>query len=209
MKEFLASFAKKIFHPLLMPLYGMALPFLYTDVYFVSISQSLRFFLLIAAATFILPVTSQIFLTLIKERWTQANERLLQLIPYAISALGSLLLIYFFSRIGVPLWYLSLLLASMIVILATMVLNFFWNISQILLGIGGILGAMMCICYFVKGENPFVLFIFLFLAGGFIGSLQLSSGKYNKRQVYAGFLTGWFLGFGTVFSSLYLFYLLN
>jgi hypothetical protein len=209
MKEFLASFVEKIFHPLLMPLYGMALPFLYTDVYFVSLSQSFRFFLLIATATFILPTMIDIFLQMAKEKWSRPNQAVLRLIPYIVSALFALFLIYFFSRIGVPLWYLGLLLASTVVVLATAIFSFFGNVSQILLGIGGILGAMMCVCYFVKGENPFVLFIFLFLAGGLVGSLQLSSGKYSKAQVYVGFLAGWLLSFATVFLSLYLFYLLN
>lgn len=209
MKEFLTSLVEKIFHPLLMPLFGMALPFLYTDVYFVSLSQSLRFFLLIATATYVLPVTIGIFLNLAKEKWTRPSEPVLRLIPYALSVLFTLFLIYFFSRIGVPLWYLSLLLASMVVVLVTAVLNFFWNVSQISLGMGGLLGATMCVCYFVKGENPFILFIFLFLAGGLVGSLQLSSGKHSKSQVYAGFLIGWPLSFATVFLSLYLVYLLN
>jgi hypothetical protein len=209
MKEFLASLVEKIFHPLLMPLYGMALPFLYTDVYFVSISQSFRFFLLIATATFILPITTAIFLRMAKERWPHLSQAVLRLIPYIVSALFTLFLIYFFFQIGVPLWYLGLLLASMVVILATAILNFFWKVSQILLGIGGILGATMCVCYFVKGENPFVLFIFLFLAGGLVGSLQLSSGKYSKIQVYVAFLTGWILSFASVFLFLYLIYLLN
>ncbi|MBP1618071.1 MAG: putative rane protein [Bacteroidetes bacterium] len=209
MKEFLASLVEKIFHPLLMPLYGMALPFLYTDVYFVSISQSFRFFLLIATATFILPITTDIFLRMAKERWPHLSQAVLRLIPYIVSALFTLFLIYFFFQIGVPLWYLGLLLASMVVILATAILNFFWKVSQILLGIGGILGATMCVCYFVKGENPFVLFIFLFLAGGLVGSLQLSSGKYSKIQVYVAFLTGWILSFASVFLFLYLIYLLN
>ncbi|OJU55972.1 MAG: hypothetical protein BGN96_15210 [Bacteroidales bacterium 45-6] len=209
MKEFLSSFVEKIFHPLLMPLYGMALPFLYTDVYFVSISQSFRFFLLIATATFILPTMIDIFIRLAKGKWSLANKPALALVPYAVSALGSLLLLYFFFRIGLPLWYLSLLLAPMVVILATIVLHYFWNASQILLGIGGILGSMMCVCYFVKGENPFILFIFLFLAGGFVGSFQLSSGKHSKTQVYGSFVVGWFLAFATVFLSIYLFYLLH
>lgn len=207
MKKLLVNVIEKGFHPLLMPLYGTLLPFLYTDLYFLNKLQCLRFFLLIASTSFILPIMAEIFLRLTNKSWFQLQEKRLYMLPYALSVLLTTSLLFLFLRIGVPFWYIGLLLSSVIVLFVTTVIGYSWNISKILLGIGGILGSMMSICYFIKGVNPFVLFIFIFIIAGFIGSLQLATEKHSKPQVYFGFLLGFLLGFLSLFLSIYLFYL--
>ncbi len=209
MKEFLSNFIEKIFHPLLMPFYALILPFFYADVYFVNSSQSFRFFLLIATSTFILPALSELFLRMVNGKWFHLSERALHLIPYVVSVVLSLYLIYFFIQVRIPFWFVSLLFASTVVVLATAIISYYWNISIVLFGLGGLLGSMMGVCYFAKGANPFMLFIFIFILSGAIGSLQLAFEKHTKAQVYVGFLGGWLLAFISVILSFYIYFLVR
>lgn len=209
MKEYLSELTTKILHPLLMPFYAAILPFLYADIYFVTFKQSLYFFLLVATFIVILPALTGLFLRLTNGKWITLEKKALELIPEIISALLSIYLVLFLSKLGIPLWFNCLILASATTLFATGIINYFWNISKTLAGLGGILGSMMSVCYFMKGLNPSTLFIVLFIVSGFVGSCQLATNKHDKTQVYIGFAGGWLLSFASVLLSILVFYLVE
>lgn len=203
MKKLATDILEAVFHPLLMPLYGALLPFLYSDLYFLNKTQGFLFFLLIAVASFILPMLMKLFFATTNKSWFHLSDKQLELIPYTISVPLTVSVIVVFYRMGVPLWYVGLLFASVVVVFLTAITAYFWNISKALFGMGGVLGAMMCVCYFLKGVNPFVLFIFIVIAVGLLASLQLATGRHDKKQVYFGFLGGWLVGFASILLPIY------
>lgn len=203
MTKLLQHLSEKAFQPLLMPLYASILPFFYSDIYFVRLFQSFRFLLLVAIAAYVFPA---LLAKLARQIYKNDphSEGGTQFLPYICSFIFLSILLFYFSRLGMPIWYISLLVASSIVLLITGIFRIYKNMSGHLAGIGGLLGSTMGICYFIKGENPFMLFIFMFLVAGLLASLQLSSQKYTTRQVYGGFITGWLVAFVSSFLFLYI-----
>jgi membrane-associated phospholipid phosphatase len=69
------------------------------------------------------------------------------------------------------------------------------------LGIGGLSGGMMSVCFNVKGINPFVLFVILFLLAGFLAVARLRLNRETSSQVYTGFIAGFLLAYLCVWLS--------
>ena len=180
-----------ILHPIFMGVYGIILLFLYTDFNIIFARQFFRFISPVLFLTCIIPASSIYFLKkagLIKDySLTEKNDRL---IPYFLSFLSYALLVYYFNSAGLYMWFISTLVAPMILIAVTAIINIFWKISAHMIGIGGLIGCTLSVCYNVKGINPFILFIILFILAGCLGVARLVLKKHTPAQVYIGFLVG-------------------
>jgi hypothetical protein len=208
MKEISLRIANAAFNPLLMPFYAAILPFIYADIHFISLYQNIRFLSIIFIVTYTVPMLLGYAYKMANGKLFHLNEHTQHLVTYLSAVFFNIALIYYLSRLGIPAWYLGILMATTILILAAALILVYWNISEQMLSIGGIIGATMCACYFAKGVNPFVLFIFLFLIAGLVGVSQLASGRKNQAQVYAGFISGLGISFGSVLLFLYFVYVL-
>ncbi|MDH6307257.1 membrane-associated phospholipid phosphatase [Dysgonomonas sp. PFB1-18] len=193
-----------ILHPLLMGAYGVALLFLYTDFNLLFAGQFFRFMSPVIFFTCIVPITGIYFLKkagLINSyRLTERQDRLL---PYIITFFAYALLIYYFYAAKLYIWFLSTLIAPLILIIITAIINGFWKISAHMVGIGGLIGCTLSVCYNVKGVNPFFLFIILFILAGCLGVSRLILGRHTPAQVYAGFLLGFAVSYICVWIGAY------
>lgn len=180
-----------VLHPIFMGVYGIILLFLYTDFNIIFARQFFRFISPVLFLTCIIPASSIYFLQkagLIKDySLSDKNDRL---IPYILSFLSYALLVYYFNSAGLYMWFISTLVAPMILIAVTAIINIFWKISAHMVGIGGLIGCTLSVCYNVKGINPFILFIILFILAGCLGVARLILKKHTQAQVYIGFLVG-------------------
>ena len=64
-----------------------------------------------------------------------------------------------------------------------------WKISIHMLGIGGVIGAIIGISQRFQFDHS-ILLIALILFAGLIGYSRLKTNSHNFRQVYAGFIVG-------------------
>jgi len=193
-----------ILHPLLMGAYGVALLFLYTDFNLLFAGQFIRFISPVVFFTCIVPLTGIYFLRkagLIESyKLTERQDRLL---PYIIVFFAYVLLIYYFYAAKLYVWFLSTLVAPLILVVITAIINGFWKISAHMVGIGCLIGCTLSVCYNVKGVNPFFLFIILFILAGCLGVSRLALGRHTPAQVYAGFLLGLIVSYICVWIGAY------
>lgn len=80
------------------------------------------------------------------------------------------------------------------------IITFFWKISAHMMSMGGLIGAVLTISYYVLGTNPYVLFIILFILAGCLGTSRLILQRHTPAQVYIGF------GAGLIISIIYILY---
>ena len=193
-----------ILHPMLMGVYGVVLLFLYTDFRLIFANQFIRFVSPVFFLTFFVPLSSMYFLRkagLIKDyELTDKRDRFL---PYLTVFLAYLLLIYYFHSAKLYIWFLSTLAAPVILIVIAAVVNIRWKISAHMMGIGGLIGCTLSVCYHVKGLNPFVLFIILFILAGCLGVARLMLKRHTPAQVYTGFLIGLVVSYLCVWVGAY------
>lgn len=190
----IARFISVVLHPLFMSVYCICLLFLYTDFGYVFYGQFFRFLLPICIATILIPVDLLIlmkYIGFIKDY--EISDRRERFLPFIGILCSYILLFLYFQHAELYAWFLSLCLAACILLTALAIITNWWNISAHMASFGGLIGGFMAVCYFVKGSNPYVLFIVLFILAGFLGTARLINGKYTPAQVYTAFLLGFFL----------------
>jgi len=200
----LAKVISAVLQPLLMPLYSIALLFVYTNFYHVYAGQVFRFLLPVFTFTFLFPVMFIFFLWrlgYIKDfGLTEKNERFF---PYIVFIVANLSLTYFFFSAGLYIWFLALVLAPAIIALVGLIINFFCKISAHMMGIGGLIGGVLSVCFNVKGVNPVLLIIILFALAGCLGVSRLYLRKSRPVEVYLGFFVGFLLAYAIVFVAVF------
>ena len=185
-----------VFQPLLMPTYGVMLLFMYT--YF-GVAFSNRFWHIVTPVmlfSFIIPgiliylllkigLISDLSLKVRKERFY----------PYFITLLSYSAMVVFYYTAQMPVWFLMMMAGSIAIMIIAILITLFWKISAHMFGVGGLVGGVMSVCYYVEHSNPYWLFIGLFILAGAIGTSRLILKRHTLLQVIAGFLLGFSVAF--------------
>jgi len=189
-----ARFISVAFHPLLMATYGCLLLFfgMSNSIYFIftPLKVKLIMTLMVFAFTFLLPVLN--LLVLLKLRYISSihienrRERVFPMLLTAICYFGLFYMIYEFN-----IWpaIKIFVLGGGICITLGALISTRWQISAHSIGVGGLLGAMLAISYFVQIPMFGTLTAVILLAG-IIGFARLRLQAHTPSQVYSGFFLG-------------------
>ena len=183
-----------------MPIYSVALLFVYTTHFkFIYASQFLTFLIPTVLFTFLIPgVLIYIMLRIGMISDLTLLKRRDRFAPYAVTMLCFAFLIYYFYSLGLPLWFLMMLVAPIITMVLASIITLWWKISAHMFGVSSLIGGVMSISYFVEKSNPYILFIILFVIAGLVGVSRLILRRHTPNQVYAGFLLGFIVSFTCV-----------
>lgn len=204
MKSF-ANIISYLFHPLLMATYGCLLVlFGLTDtIYFLFTPLKLKLVLTLTifAFTFLLPVLNLLILYKLNYvsslKIEEQGERTFPLIMTALCYFGLFYMIYDFN-----IWpaVKLFILGGGICILFTAIINVWWKISAHMMGIGGLFGVLLAICYYM--QMPVLTAISLcLLVAGCIGFARLYLKSHTPSQVYVGFILGSIVQFSLFFLA--------
>ncbi|MBF6596932.1 MAG: hypothetical protein ITF98_09095 [Fermentimonas sp.] len=185
-----------VFQPLLMPTYGVMLLFMYT--YF-GVAYSNKFWHIVTPImlfSFAIPgiliylllrigLISDLSLKVRKERFY----------PYFITLLSYSAMVVFYYKAQMPTWFITMMAGSIAIMIIAILITLVWKISAHMFGVGGLLGGVMSVCYYVEHSNPYWLFIGLFLLAGSVGTSRLILKRHTLSQVIAGFLLGFSVAF--------------
>lgn len=204
--KLLANIISAVFHPLLMITYGalLALTHTFLAIYPLSVKG-----MILGAVFFSTALVPGLFILLLVKTGSahdlELTDRRERLLPYLILVTSNMACLFFLYKMRMPFWILSQLMAVIAALLAALCINFFWKISAHMLGIGGLLGAIMGICR-VQHTDPYWLFIAGFLAAGLLGVSRIWLKRHTPMQVYAGFALGFAFTFTASFAGyIYLF----
>ena len=185
-----------VFQPLLMPTYGVMLLFMYT--YF-GVAYSNRFWHVVTPImlfSFVIPgiliylllrigLISDLSLKVRKERFY----------PYFITLLSYSAMVIFYYKAQMPTWFITMMAGSIAIMIIAILITLVWKISAHMFGVGGLVGGVMSVCYYVEHSNPYWLFIGLFILAGSVGTSRLILKRHTLAQVIAGFLLGFSVAF--------------
>ena len=179
-------------HPLFMPLYAFGL-LIYTNPYInMMITETSKYFTLgiLLVFTIILPILTSVLFKLfglIDSLYMKtAKERRW---PFLLTLIWYCMCIQLLTRIYVPQSFLLLMIGATSIVGVALVITSRWKISIHMLGIGGVIGAIIGISQRFQFDHS-ILLIALILFAGLIGYSRLKTNSHNYRQVYAGFIVG-------------------
>ncbi len=189
----LATILSALFHPLLMPTYGIAIA-LYTSYMRFLGGTTLSIALAgVALTTCILPTLGILILYKMKVisdfRLYNRTERT---IPYIFSFICYALGYLFLYQLGAPRWILSFMACAIISLIIVLFINRYWKISAHMTAAGALVALVLLMCFSRLMLTPFILplQISTILLAGAMGSARILLGRHTLGQVAAGFALG-------------------
>ena len=195
----IASLVSLILHPAFITIYGVALLFIYTDFQYIFASQFERFMYPVVIFSCLIPIAGLFVfkkLGYISEYSLAKKEE--RFLPLLVAFMSYVVLFFYFYKAGLYSWFLSALLVPVILMLIVGIINIYWKISAHMAGMGALVGTVLSVCYNIKGVNPYILFIILFILAGALGTSRLLKKRHTPAQVYWGFLIGLVIAYITV-----------
>lgn len=191
----LARIISTIFHPLLLPVYGLVIIFTAPTIYnYIPFEVKKLLVLIVLVNNVLLPLSLIPFFIHSKliGAWSM-NERQDRVIPLMITTILYIVTSYIIFRFSVPHFLKSYILSISIMSLAATLINFLWKISLHSIGMGLLLSLVMMLS--IKMYTPLTWYLTTFIiVTGFVLSSRLRLNIHNGVQVWVGLLTG-VLGF--------------
>lgn len=190
MLERISKFVSIIFHPVLVPTFGALLLF-HSGFYYSMLNWELKRYIILVVffSTGILPLLSIAILALnpkFNVAMEKSRDRIIPLLSSSVFYyLGSILL----GRLKAYPIFKLFLIASVLVLIALLIISLKWKISMHMASVGGLTGALFAVC-FKTGANPVWIILSVILISGVVGTARLALKKHNLQQLIAGYVLG-------------------
>jgi membrane-associated phospholipid phosphatase len=112
-----------------------------------------------------------------------------RIVPLAFTSVYYYLGYFLIGKIYIYPVFKVFLIASVLVIIALLLISFKWKISNHLAAIGGFTGTIIALSYRM-GMNPVMIIISTIIVAGLVGSARIYLEKHSLPQVLAGFALG-------------------
>jgi hypothetical protein len=198
MSQKIAKFISVLFHPLIMPTYGVLLLFNFVDAYFVyTINETARTFILsiVFLNTFLLPVGLILYLLRTKRITDiQVSNREERWLPIILTTLFYVTTYYLLDEFGMNRIVMLMLGAAILSIIAAFFINLVWKISMHMVGLGGLAGVFYGMAQMLN--VPVVLLLLaLILTGGIVGYARLVLRQHTLNQLLVGAVLGFVVSY--------------
>ena len=192
MERTLARILSVVFHPLLMPTYGLFIIFqLNTYLTYQYSAEARRFFyLLVFTFTFLAPVLVASYLVRQKTISSlQIPNRKERWLPFLFTVLFYFLTYYLLQRVHAAPIFNQMIFGASLSIVISLIVTFFWKISIHMVGIGGLTGIVyVTIEYLAPGANLIVAG--LILIAGLVAFARIKLLAHNSLQLLVGYIVG-------------------
>jgi len=192
--EKLAKIVSIVFHPLFMPLYGLAI--------LISAPTFLRYlppeakrilFLVVLINNVLIPLALLPFLRyrdIISSY--QIDDRRERIIPLLTTSILYCTTSFIVFRFQVPFFLKSFIFATSVVAIIVSMINFWWKISIHAVGAGALTATVLSLS--IRMHTPLTWYLLaVVLSSGVVLSARLRLNSHNPSQVWVGYLTG-FMG---------------
>ncbi len=191
MQKKIASIISTLLHPMLMPTIGLLIIFsTQSHITFLPFEYRRLVTIIVLISTCILPLSViPIFIQtkIIKSiHMDSSKERIL---PLMVTGLFFILGYYFLKKFQLPSFIPLFFLGTLVALIISLAISFFWKISIHMVGIGGIIGALIAM-YIKYGVNTNMWLLICIGIAGIVGTCRLILNAHNPYQIYAGLFLG-------------------
>lgn len=188
----IAQFFSYLLHPLLMPLLLLIIVF-NTDSY-IQLATPFKLQMLIYSLVFVTTVAIPAFTSLLLVKnglisGLQMETKEERRIPLLITCSLYFLTFYILKQVHISALVYVLFLGASLALVLTQFINLRWKISAHMIGIGGVIGALIGISMRLYIDYRFLI-LFLLLLAGIAGTSRLLLNAHAPSQIYVGFFVG-------------------
>jgi membrane-associated phospholipid phosphatase len=192
MEKKFAQALSYLFHPLLIPTYAVLILMFLPDNNFVALpfQSLLLLFAFVFLSTFVFPA----LLILILKNFKiipnlQMDEKQSRIFPLMIMSMTYYAVFYLLKQGPFDTVFNMFMLGSTLLVLFSLLVNYFWKISLHLVALGGLSGALLGMAIRFGIELRPIIFLIILIAGTTAFS-RLKLNAHSPSEVYAGFILG-------------------
>ncbi len=189
----LATLLSTVFHPLLMPTYGIAIA-LYTSYMRIFGDRLLGIVIVgVLLTTCILPSLGiYILYKLGHISDFRLHERTERTIPYLINFACYVACYLYLYRFGIPSWIIAFIAGAIVALIISLFINRYWKISAHMVAAGSMVTLVFLMSFYGLMLTPYILPLQIasVLLAGAIGSSRILLNRHTLGQVGAGFALG-------------------
>ena len=192
--DILAQIISVIFHPLLIPVYGMMILFSAPALFgYLPFEVKKLLVLIVLINNILLPLSLLPYLRYknIISSWSIGNRRE-RIIPLCITSLLYAVTSFIIYRFPIPVFLKTFIIAVFFLSLVITIINFWWKISIHSAGMGALTALVFIISFRMYSALGWYL-ILVITVSGLVLSSRLRLNFHNPRQVWLGYFAG-FLG---------------
>ncbi|MCU0455634.1 MAG: hypothetical protein MUE74_04960 [Bacteroidales bacterium] len=180
-----------LFHPLLMPLYGLLIIFYAPTMFgYIPENQKKYMIFILAANNIVLPLALLPYMKWRKliTTWTM-TEKKERIFPMAFTSFFYFMTFFAVLKSGIPLFVKAFILAAALLSFILTIINFWYRISIHSAGTGALTALIIILS--LKTHAPLLPFLLpAFLVSGLILSSRLWLNAHKPDEVWLGYLTG-------------------
>jgi hypothetical protein len=187
----LAKIISAVFHPLLMPVYGMLIVFSAPTIFgYLPVNVKKILLLIIVINDVLVPLFLMPYFRLrnIISSWT-IEDRRERTIPLIATSFFYSVTVYITLKFHIPLFIKSFILASALLVIAVTLINFWWKISIHSVGAGALLALIAILSIKMQTPLPWLL-IAAIISAGMVMSSRLWLESHKPGEVWSGFFLG-------------------
>jgi len=191
MKDTLAKIIMVIFHPLLMPLYGLLIIFSAPTLFgFIPFVQKKVIILILLTNNIFLPLSLLPYLKWRKiiSTWS-LSDRSERIIPMALTSLFYFVTLYIVLKYRIPVFIKTVILSTALLSFTVSLINFWWKISIHSVGAGALTALIFVLSF--KMHTPLTIFLIpAIIISGLVLSSRLWLNSHSPKEVWLGYLLG-------------------
>lgn len=187
----IAIIISALFHPLLIPVYGMLIIFSAPTLFgYMPFSVKKILFFIVLVNNVFLPLSLLPYFRYrnIISSW-MIEDRKERKAPMITTSFFYLVTAYIFLRFQIPLFIKYFVLVSAIMSIAVTIINFWWKISIHAVGSGALIALVVVLS--IKMHTPLTWYLVpVIMASGLVMSARLYLNSHSPAEVWSGFLPG-------------------
>jgi hypothetical protein len=191
LQDTLAKIISVVFHPLLMPVYGLLIIFSAPTLFgYLPFDVKKLLFLIVLVNNVLLPLSLMPFFMHRKiiSSWT-ITERAERKIPLILTTVLYATTSFIIFRFPIPFFVKSFIFSVAFLSLIVTLINFWWKISLHSVGTGALVAIVLILS--LRMYTPLVDYLIsAIIAGALVLSSRLSLNLHSPQQAWLGFLTG-------------------
>lgn len=195
MEDKFAKIISVILFPIFFPSYVILILFYFNNfnTFQVALSAKFMVFSIVLITTCIFPL---LFIFIMKRKGMiksiQMETKEERVFPLIITTIFFFMAYYMLKEIEVLNLFLYFLVGSTVLLIITLLINFFTKISIHMIGVGGMTGALLGLALSLHADI-LALILLSILLSGLTGYARMKLKAHNQAQIYGGFLCGFFV----------------
>lgn len=197
-----AKIVSVVFHPLMIPLYGILIIFSAPTLFgFIPFEIKRVLVLIVLVNNVLLPLSLMIYLYYRKLITSVViDNREERMLPLVLTTFFYFVTVYIFIKYRIPVFIKTFVLTAAVISLAVMIINYWFMISIHAAGAGALLAMVLMLSFMMQTPLTWFLVPVILISGAILSS-RLLLNSHSPREAWFGLL----LGFGVTALLLWIF----